>query len=41
MADSLHGIFRQLIFIIDFTIIAPLCLNQNSNVKGDPFAYFR
>jgi hypothetical protein len=32
---------RESSVIIDFTIIAPLCLNQNSNVKGDPFAYFR
>ena len=41
MADLLHGIFRQLIVIIGFTIITPICLNQNSNVKGDPFSYFR
>jgi hypothetical protein len=41
MADSMHGIVRQLIVIIEFTIITPICFNQNSNVKGDPFAYFR
>ena len=41
MADSLQGIVRQLIVIIGVTIITPICFNQNSNVKGDPFAYFR
>ena len=28
MADSLHGIVKQLIVIIGFTIISPICLNQ-------------
>jgi hypothetical protein len=28
MADSLHDIVRQIIVIIGFTIIIPICLNQ-------------
>jgi hypothetical protein len=41
MADSLHGIVRQVIVTIWYITLPPISLNHNSKVKGRPICLFR